>query len=72
MGNVRARLSDEAYEAIEKFCAEQGITITSALEAWGRRLARGDYKLEGEAGALITEARQITADRKSRKPKRKG
>ena len=71
MGNVRAKLSDEAYEAIERFCAEQGITITSALEAWGQRLARGDYRLEGEAHALIAEARQIAAARKSRKPKKK-
>ena len=72
MGNVRAKLSDEAYEAIEKFCREQGISMTSALEAWGRRLARGEYRLEGEADSLIAEARQITADRKSRKPKKKG
>ena len=69
MANVRARLSDDAYEAIENFCAEQGITITAALEAWGQRLARGEYRLEGQASALIAEARQITARRKSRKPK---
>jgi len=68
MRNVRARLSDEAYEAIEEFCAEQGITITAALEAWGRRLHSGDYRLEGESERLIAHARRITADRKSRRP----
>lgn len=67
MRNVRAKLSDAAYEAIETFCREQGVTITAALEAWGRRLDRGEFEVVELVEQVMAEAREIDAERRSRR-----
>lgn len=68
MRNVRAKLSDEAYEAIEDYCAERGITMTALFEAFGQRLFRGEFPPSEAEDQVIAEARAIMAARRSRRP----
>lgn len=67
VGKVRANLSDESYEAIQRFCAEQGITMTALFEAFGQAIHRGEYEPGGKALEVLADARRITAERLSRR-----
>lgn len=67
MAWVKHRISDDAYDAIGRYCAERGISMTSLWEAFGRTLIESGFPPSEAEDNVITLAREITAERKSRR-----
>lgn len=64
---VKAAMTPEAAEVWQRFCTAHGVTLGAYLQATAERFASGGEQL-GIAGQDVLElARQITADRRSRK-----
>jgi len=68
---LTVRISAESRQALDEFCASNGITITAWIEAVGQRLieARGDSAssaLRSEVDLTVRVARRIDAERRAR------
>lgn len=64
---LNALLSTEGYEGWELFCRAHGVTKASLLDAVGRFLAAVDSP-SPRLRRLIDEAREVDAERRSRRP----
>lgn len=64
---LNALLSEEGYEGWELFCRAQGVTKSALLDSMGRYLATVDTP-SALLRDRIAEARQIGAERLSRRP----
>jgi len=67
---LHAYLSAEAHDAWHDFAAEQGVSVSGMLEAYGLELAQvtsGKTKAKKEQIALVDTARKIDAVRRRRR-----
>ena len=65
------RISDEAREQVEAYCAANGITVTALFEAIGQNVSRlmtdsATVSLREAAAHTVKVARRIDAERRSR------
>lgn len=63
---MNLRLSFEARRGWDRFCREQGVTLTAFVEAIGLELdERG--MVEGRGPQVVERARQIDTERRNRR-----
>lgn len=60
---IRARLTEPAWESWDRLCASEGVTLTALLEALGREL--GDQWQPTQR--VLKAAREIDWERRSRR-----
>ena len=68
---LHAYLSADAHEAWHEFAADQGVSVSGLLEAYGRQLAdvvSGRSRATKEHTGLVDSARRIDAARRRRRP----
>ena len=67
---LHAYLSPEAHDAWHEFAAEEGVSVSGLLEAYGRELVpvvEGKATMRKDHQALVKEARKIDAARRRRR-----
>ncbi|MCC5952210.1 MAG: hypothetical protein JJU45_08965 [Acidimicrobiia bacterium] len=67
---LHAYLSGDAHEAWHEFAAEQGVSVSGLLEAYGLELVdvvSGKAKIRKDQTALVDSARKIDAARRRRR-----
>lgn len=64
MRSMKAQVSDEAYETMQAFMVENGITFGAMIEAYSEMLR--DLPEGPRRATFLTRAREIAAERRRR------
>ena len=63
---LTASLNEETLDRIRRFVAEQGISMSALIEAYGRQLPDLDEPISRACRRTVNIARSIDADRRRR------